>query len=93
METVTDFISLGIRITVDGDCSLEIKRHFLFPTGSDGKESTQCRRPRFDPWIRKIPWRWTDNPLQYSCLENYMNKEAWRAVVHWITKSETQLSD
>ena len=27
-----------------------------FPGGSDGKESAcQCRRPRFDPWVRKIP--------------------------------------
>jgi len=35
-----------------------------FPGGSVNKESTcnardqlQCRRPEFDPWIRKIPWR------------------------------------
>ena len=31
METVTDFIFLGSKITADGDCSLEIKRHFLLP--------------------------------------------------------------
>ena len=30
METVTDFISLGSKITADGDCSHEIKRHLLF---------------------------------------------------------------
>ena len=30
METVTDFIFLGSRITADGDCSHEIKRHLLF---------------------------------------------------------------
>ena len=30
METVTDFIFLGSRITTDGDCSHEIKRHLLF---------------------------------------------------------------
>ena len=30
METVTDFIFLGSKITADGDCSHEIKRHFLF---------------------------------------------------------------
>ena len=30
METVTDFISLGSKITADGDCSREIKRHLLF---------------------------------------------------------------
>ena len=29
METVTDFIFLGFEITVDGDCSHEIKRHLL----------------------------------------------------------------
>ena len=29
METVTDFIFLGFKITVDGDCSHEIKRHLL----------------------------------------------------------------
>ena len=30
METVTDFIFVGSKITADGDCSHEIKRHFLF---------------------------------------------------------------
>ena len=30
METVADFIFLGSRTTLDGDCSHEIKRHFLF---------------------------------------------------------------
>ena len=30
METVRDFIFLGFKITADGDCSHEIKRHFLF---------------------------------------------------------------
>ena len=29
METVTDFIFLGFKITADGDCSYEIKRHLL----------------------------------------------------------------
>ena len=32
-------------------------------------------------------------PLQYSCLENSMDRGAWRATVHGITKSQTQLSD
>ena len=33
--------------------------HLLgIPGGSDSKESPcQCRRPQFDPWVRKIPWR------------------------------------
>ena len=31
------------------------------------------------------------NPLQYSCLENPMDRGAWRAAVHGVTKSQTQL--
>ena len=33
-----------------------------------------------------------DNPLHYSCLENSMDRRAWRATVHGVTKSWTQLS-
>ena len=29
------------------------------------------------------------NPLQYSCLENPMNRGAWKATVHGVTKSHT----
>ena len=40
---------------------------------TSGKEpACQCRRYKrckFDAWVRKIPWRRDDNPLQYSCLE------------------------
>ena len=32
------------------------------------------------------------NPLQYSCLENPMDGEAWKAVAHGVTKSRTRLS-
>ena len=32
-------------------------------------------------------------PLQYSCLENPMDGEAWWAAVHGVAKSQTQLSD
>ena len=34
-----------------------------------------------------------DNPLQYSCLENLINKGAWRATVHGVAKSRARLSD
>ena len=33
------------------------------------------------------------NPLQYSCLRNLMDKGAWWATVHGVTKSWTRLSD
>ena len=31
------------------------------------------------------------NPLQYSCLENPMDRGAWRATVHGVSKSQTRL--
>ena len=34
-----------------------------FPGGASGKNPTcQCRRCRFDPWVRKIPWRRIQQP-------------------------------
>ena len=35
----------------------------------------------------------TGTPLQYSCLENFMEGGAWCATVHRVTKSQTRLSD
>ena len=29
------------------------------------------------------------NPLQYSCLENPMDRETWRATIHGVSKSQT----
>ena len=45
------------------------------------------------PQSRKSPGEGNDSPLQYSCLENPMDREAWRAIVHRVAKSQTQLSD
>ena len=33
------------------------------------------------------------NPLQYSCLENPMDRGAWRATVHGVAQSQTRLTD
>ena len=60
----------------------------------NGKETAwQCRKLKFDPRIGKIPWRRMCNPLQYSCLENPMDRGAWWVTVHGVTKSWTWLSD
>ena len=45
------------------------------------------------PWVRKIPWRRECYPIQYSCLENFMDRGAWWAIVHGVAKSWTLLSD
>ena len=56
---------------------------------SDSKESgLQCRRPRFDPWLERSPEEGNGNPLQYSCLENLIDRGAWRATVNGVTKSQ-----
>ena len=41
--------------------------------------------------VGKIPGGWRGNPLQYSCLENPMDRGAWWAPVHGVTKSRTRL--
>ena len=46
------------------------------------------RKCRFDPWVRKIPWEGNGNPLQYSCLENPIDRGAWRATVHGVAESD-----
>ena len=46
---------------------------------------------RFGPWVGKIPWRRDGNPLQYSCLENAMDKGAWWVIVHGVSKSQIWL--
>ena len=97
------------------------------------KNHLQCRRPQFNSWVGKIPWR-SDKPstpvfldfpggsggkesacsvgdlgsipglgrspgkgkgypLQYSGLENSMDRGAWQAIVLAVAKSQTQLSN
>ena len=43
--------------------------------------------------LGKSPGEGNGNPLQYSCLENPMDRGAWWAIVHGVAKSRTQLSN
>ena len=67
--------------------------HTGFPGGASGKEPTsQCRRHKrcgFNPWVRKIPGGRHNNLLQYSCLQNPMDRGVWHAAVHRVTESDT----
>ena len=45
------------------------------------------------PGLGRYPGEGKSNPFQYSCLKNLMDKGAWRATVHRVSKSRTQLSD
>ena len=43
--------------------------------------------------LERSPGEGTGHPLQYSCLGNLMDREAWQATVHEVTESRTRLSD
>ena len=45
------------------------------------------------PGLGRSPGEGNGNPLQYSCLENPMDRGAWWAIVHGVAKSWTRLSD
>ena len=67
-----------------------------FPGGSDGKESA-CNSLAGDlgsvTGLGRSLGEGTGNSLQCSCPENLMDRGAWRATVHGVTKSQTQLRD
>ena len=56
-----------------------------FPGGSDGKASAyNVGGPGSIPGSGRSPGEGNGNPLQYSCLENSLDGEAWWATVHGI---------
>ena len=65
-----------------------------FPSGSDGKASAHdVGDPCSIPGSERSPGEGKGNPLQYSCLENFMDGRAWWAIVHGVSKSWSRLSD
>ena len=62
-----------------------------FPGGSDGKESAcNTRDLGLFPGSGRSPEEQNGYPLQYSCLENSMDRGAWKAIVHEVAKSLTK---
>ena len=65
-----------------------------FPGGSDSKASAYNVGDLGSiPGLGRSPGEGNGNPLQYSCLENLMDRGVWQATVHGVTKSQTRLSD
>ena len=65
-----------------------------FPGGSDGKESVyNAGDPGSIPGLGRSPGEGNGNPLQYYCLENPMDRGAWKPTVHGVAKSQTWPSD
>ena len=70
------------------------------PGGTSGKETClslpvspanagDINRCGLNPWVRKIPWRRAEQPIPVFLLENAMDRWAWQAVDHSVTKSWT----
>ena len=55
--------------------------------------SSNAGDPGSTPRSGRSPGEGNGNPLQYSCLENPTDGGAWKAKVHWVTKSQTRLSN
>ena len=62
--------------------------------GPDGKESA-CNGVDLGliPGLGRSPREGNGNPVQYSCLENSMDRGAWKAIVHGVAKSQTELNN
>ena len=60
------------------------------PGGSESKEPAfSAEEPGSIPGWGRSPGEGNGNPLQYSCLENPMDREAWQATVHGVAGSKT----
>ena len=73
---------------------LNIRRIDSFPGSSVSKESVwNAEYTGLIPVLGRSSGEGNGNPLQYSCLENPMNRGSWQATVHGVTKSQTWLSN
>ena len=75
-------------------CNLNTFLPTRFPGGSDDKVSA-CNAGDLGsvPGLGRSPGEGNGNPLQFSCLENPMDRGAWWATVHGVAKSRTRLND
>ena len=73
---------------------LKADKVFGSPGGSEVKASASNAGDLGSiPGSGRSPGEGNGNPLQYSCLENPMDRGAWWATVHGVAKSQTPLSD
>ena len=75
--------------------TFKFSRNGMLPFGASGGKESACNAGDLGS-IRRLgrsPGEGNDYPLQYSGLENSMDRGAWEAAVHGFTVSWTQLSD
>ena len=64
-----------------------------FPSGSAGNPPAKAEYSGWSPGRGRSPGGGNGNPLQHSCLENTMDRGAWRATVRGVAQSRTRLRD
>ena len=70
----------------------QLSAYMGFPSGSDSRElACSAGDLGLIPGSGRSPGEGNGYPLQYSCLENSMDRGVWQATVHGVTKSWTQL--
>ena len=81
LEMKISFELLSLRASITLHFSKSFSTLLALPRKCSGKESAcQCRRSRFHHWVGKISGVGNGNPLQYTCLENSMDRGAWWAI-------------
>ena len=79
-ERCRDFVPTNLQAV-----ALEVKN--LPANTGDSRDASSI------PGSERSPGVGNGNPLQYSCLENPMDREAWGAIIHEVTKSRTRLNN
>ena len=71
------------------------EQHFTLSPGGSAVKEYICNTgdSGLIPGWERFPGEGNGNPLQYSCLENPMNRGDWWTTVHRVQKSRTQLRD
>ena len=86
----------------DGKTSLHLRGVWVVALGSRRgfPDGSAVNNPPANPGDKgsflgsgRSPGGGNGSPLQYSCLENSMDRGAWRATVHGVAKSQTRMSD
>ena len=88
LETCKNPTLMILLLALSGDPFFQPTFSLGFPHGSDGRESA-CNAGDLGsiPELERSPGEGNGNPLQYSCLENPMDRGAWWATVHGVAKT------
>ena len=68
-----------------------IYAYMVLPHCSEVKNLLQCRRHRFNPWVRKIPWRRNRQPTLVSLPGNPMDRGPWHITAYGVQRVEHDL--